>query len=101
VGPRKVGSYFPLNPRKHPRRASTSVLLMDLLSVTTARVIQGRSEDGAEVTMQIQVADVGKVVESAREFLDTGNRSVLDRDEQGRYCSYLEHKASGHRTVVE
>ena len=25
---------------------------------------------------------------------------MLDRDEQGRSCSYLEHKASGHRTVV-
>ena len=51
--------------------------------------------------MPIQVVDVGKVLGSAREVLDTGNRIVLDRDEQGRSCSYLEHNASGHRTVVK
>ena len=102
VGPRKVGSYFPVKPTeasqtgKHFSAANGSVIRN-----YGQRVIQGRSEEGAEVTMPIQVADVGKVLGSAREFLDTGNRIALDRDEQGRSCSYLEHKASGHRTVVK
>ena len=64
-------------------------------------MIRGRSEEGAEVTMPIQVADVGKVLGSAREFLDTGNRIVLDRDERGEPCSYVQHNASGHRTAVK
>ena len=51
--------------------------------------------------MPIQVAGVGKVLGSAREFLDTGNRIVLDRDESGKPCSYVEHKATGHRTAVK
>ena len=101
VGPRKVGSYFPVKPTeasqtgKHFSAANGSVIRN-----YGQRVIQGRSEEGATVTMPIQVADVGKVLGSAREFLDTGNRIALDRDEQGRSCSYLEHKATGHRTVV-
>ena len=101
VGPRRVGSYFPVKPTeasqtgKHFSAANGSVIRN-----YGQRVIQGRSAEGAEVTMPIQVADVGKVLGSAREFLDTGNRIVLDRDGQGRSCSYLEHKATGHRTVV-
>ena len=101
VGPRKVGSYFPVKPTeasqtgKHFSAANGSVIRN-----YGQRVIQGRSAEGAEVTMPIQVADVGKVLGSAKEFLDTGNRIVLDRDGQGRSCSYLEHKATGHRTVV-
>ena len=51
--------------------------------------------------MPIQVAGVSKVLGSARDFLDTGNPVVLGRDEQGRSCSYLEHKATGHRTAVK
>ena len=102
MGPRKVGSYSPVKlteasqTGKHYSAANGSVIRN-----YGRRVIQGRSEEGAEVTMPIQVADVGKVLGSAREFLDTGNRIVLDRDETGKPCSYMEHKASGHRTVVK
>ena len=90
VGPLKVGSYFPVKPTeasqtgKHYSAANGSVIRN-----YGQRVIQGRSEEGAEVTMPIQVADVGKVLGSAREFLDTGNRIVLDRDETGELCSYI------------
>ena len=102
VGPPKVGTYFPVKPTsasqsgKHYSAANGSVI-----HNYGQRVIKGRSEEGAEVIMPIQVADVGKVLGSAREFLDTGNRIVLDRDESGKPCSYMEHKATGHRTAVK
>ena len=102
VGPLKVGSYFPVKPTtasqagRHYSAANGSVI-----HNYGQRVIRGRSEEGAEITMPIQVADVGKVLGSAREFLDTGNRIVLDRDKSGKPCSYIEHKATGHRTVVK
>ena len=101
VGPRRVGSYFPIKPTeasqtgKHFSAANGTVI-----KNYGQRVIKGRSEEGAVVTMPIQVAEVGKVLGSAREFLDTGNRIVLDRDASGKPCSYMEHKATGHRTVV-
>ena len=102
VGPLKVGSYFPVKPTsasqagRHYSAANGSVI-----HNYGQRVIRGKSEEGADITMPIQVADVGKVLGSAREFLDTGNRIVLDRDESGKPCSYMEHKATGHRTVVK
>ena len=102
VGPPKVGTYFPVKPTsasqsgRHYSAANGSVIRN-----YGQRIIRGRSEEGAEVTMPIQVADVGKVLGSAREFLDTGNRIVLDRDEAGNPCSYMEHKATGHRTAVK
>ena len=101
VGPRRVGSHFPIKPTeasqtgKHFSAANGTVI-----KNYGQRVIKGKSEEGAVVTMPIQVAEVGKVLGSAREFLDTGNRIVLDRDASGKPCSYMEHKATGHRTVV-
>ena len=102
VGPPGVGTYFPVKPTpasqsgRHYSAANGSVIRNH-----GQRVIRGKSEEGAEVTMPIQVADVSKVLGSAREFLDTGNRIVLDRDEAGNPCSYMEHKATGHRTAVK
>ena len=64
------------------------------------RVVRGTNENGTPVSLPIQVADVNKVLGSAREMLETGNRIVLDRDEQGRSCSYIEHKSSGQKTAV-
>ena len=50
--------------------------------------------------LPIQVADVNKVLGSAREMVEAGNRIVLDRDAQGRSCSYIEHKSTGQKTAV-
>ena len=64
------------------------------------RVITGRNESGLPVVMPAQVADVNKVLGSAREMLEAGSRVVLDRDPNGRDCSYIERKASGRRAAV-
>ena len=63
-------------------------------------MITGRNESGFPVVMPIQVADVNKTLGSAREMLEAGNRVVLDRDSNGRDCSYIEHKATGRKTAV-
>ena len=66
VGPLKVGSYFPVKPTsasqagKHYSAANGSVI-----HNYGQRVFRGMSEEGAGVTMPIQVADVGKVLGSA------------------------------------
>ena len=52
------------------------------------------------MTMPIQVAEVNKVLGSAREMVEAGNRVVLDRDSEGRPCSYVLHKATGHKTNI-
>ena len=64
------------------------------------RVITGRNDNGATMTMPIQVAEVNKVLGSVREMVEAGNRVVLDRDNEGKPCSYVLHKASGHKTVI-
>ena len=51
--------------------------------------------------MPIQIADVNKVLGSAREMVESGNRVVLDRDSNGRDCSYIEHKSTGRKTAVK
>ena len=50
--------------------------------------------------MPIQVADVTRVLGSAREMVDAGNRIVLDKDSEGKCVSYLECKATGVRTAI-
>ena len=60
----------------------------------------GRNESGAAVSLPTQVADVKKVLGPAREIVEAGNRIVLDQDDQGRSCSYLEHKRTGKKTVI-
>ena len=64
------------------------------------RVITGKNDNGATMTMPIQVAEVNKVLGSVREMVEAGNRAVLDRDNEGRPCSYVLHKASGHKTAI-
>ena len=95
--PPQVRSHFPVKPAEASQTDKR-------YSAANGPVIQtmgkGWHGEGAAVTMPVQVADVSKALGAAREFLDTGNRVVLDRDEQGRSCSYLDHKATGHRTAV-
>ena len=64
------------------------------------RVVKGKNEDGFPVVLPIQIADVNKVLGSAREMVEAGNRVVLDRDSNGRDCSYIEHKSTGRKTTV-
>ena len=60
----------------------------------------GKNQNGARVTMPIQVADVNKASGSAREMVEAGDRVMLDRDCEGRPCSCVLRKAAGHRTVI-
>ena len=64
------------------------------------RVVTGRTNEGTLVSMPIQVADVTKVLGSAREMVDAGNRIVLDKDAEGKCISYLECKTTGVRTSI-
>ena len=50
--------------------------------------------------MPIQIADVNKVLGSVREMLESGHQVTFDRDENGRPCSFVKHKASGKRTTI-
>ena len=50
--------------------------------------------------MPIQVADVDKVLGSVREVVNVGNRVVFDKDSNGKCCSYVEHKPTGHKTNI-
>ena len=33
-------------------------------------------------------------------MVNVGNRVVFDKGSDGKCCSYVEHKASGHKTVI-
>ena len=48
-----------------------------------------------------RIAGVNKVLGSAREMVEAGNRVVLDRDSYGRGCSYIEHRSTGRKTAVK
>ena len=37
---------------------------------------------------------------SIREMVNVGNRAVFDKGSDGKCCSYVEHKASGHKTHI-
>ena len=60
----------------------------------------GKNEKGSMVSMPIQVADAKWILGSAREMVEAGNRIVMDRDNNGRSCSYLVHEATGQKTPI-
>ena len=41
-----------------------------------------------------------EVLGSVREMVESGNRVTFDRDDKGKPCSYVEHKASGKKTRI-
>ena len=101
MGPPQVRSCFPVKATEASQNGKHySAANGPVIRNYGQRVIQGKIEEGAEVTVPIQVAGVSEALGTAREFMDTGNRIVLDRDEQGRSCSYLERKATVHRTAA-
>ena len=50
--------------------------------------------------LPIQVADVDKVLGPVREMVNVGNRVIFDKDSNGKCCSYIEHKPTGHKTSI-
>ena len=64
------------------------------------RIISGKNEARRLVNLLIRVADVKKVFGSVREMVTAGTGVVFDRDEHGNSLSYLEHKATGRKTVI-
>ena len=95
VGLPRIGSRFRVKPTEAPvsgkRRSAANG---SVIRNCGQRVLQVRSDEGAEVTAPVQVAGASKVLGSAREFLDAGSGTVLGRYEQGRSCSNLEHRAT-------
>ena len=101
VGPPRVATHFPVKPTPMSK-AGRHYLAANGSKIENygQRIITGKNEDGSSVTMPMQVAEVKKVLGSAREMVEAGNRIVLDRDKSGRSCSYLEHKATGKKTKI-
>ena len=64
------------------------------------RVVTGRADEGALVSMPIQVADVSKVLGSVCEMVDHCNPVVFDKGSSGKCISYLECKATGVETAT-
>ena len=58
------------------------------------RIITGKSENGAQMTMPAQVADANEVLGSARAMVEAGNRVAFDRDNEVGPRSYALRKAT-------
>ena len=101
VGPPTAGTYFKIEQSKashagqHYRAANGSTI-----KNYGQRVVSGSNENGKKVSLPIQVADVNKVLGSVREMVNVGNRVVFDKDSNGKCCSYVEHKPTGHKTDI-
>ena len=101
VAPLKVATHFKIEPTKasqtgqHYRAANGSTI-----KNYGQRIVSGSDENGKQVSLPIQVADVDKVLGSVREMVNVGNRVVFDKGPDGKCCSYVEHKPSGHRTNI-
>jgi hypothetical protein len=61
--------------------------------------IQGVTDEGNDVAMNMQAADVKKVLGSVGKFCGAGNRVVFD-DDPATGGSYIEHKATGKKTEI-
>ena len=101
VGPVKVATHFKVEPTKasqsgqHYRAANGS-----MIKNYGQRIVSGLNENGKRVGLPIQVADVDKVLGSVREMVNVGNRVVFDKGSDGKCCSYVEHKPTGHKTTI-
>ena len=61
--------------------------------------MKGKTAEGRNISMVMQVANVRKVLGSVGKFTDAGNRVVFDDDSPEG--SYILNKASGRRTKIE
>ena len=57
--------------------------------------LKGMTEEGDEVTMEVQIADVKRVLGSVRKICQAGNRVVF---EEGK--SYIQNKRNGRKTPI-
>ena len=80
VGPVKAATHFKIEPTRasqtgqHYRAANGSTIKNH-----GQRIVSGSNENGKQVSLPIQVADVDKVLGSVREVVNVRNRVVLDR----------------------
>ena len=101
VGPVKAATHFKIEPTKasqtgqHYWAANGSTIRN-----YGQRIVSGSNESGKQVSLPIQVADVDKVLGSVREMVNVGNRVVFDKGPDGKCCSYVEHKPTGHKTAI-
>ena len=101
MAPLGVGAHFPIKPTESSKAGRNySAANGSVIRNFGQRVITGKNDNGATMTMPVQVAEVNKVLGSVREMVEAGNRVALDRDNEGRPCSYVLHKASGHKTTI-
>ena len=96
VGPKEVGRQFVTKET----RASKQGIGYEAANGTKIRnygekVVEGWTDEGAPVSMAIQVADVKKTLGSVYRMNQAGNQVVLD----GGF-SYMIHKKTGKRTPI-
>ena len=84
VGPRHVGTHFPIKHMEASQEGKNYTAANgSAIKNYGQRVITGNNEHGDAVSMPIQVADVNKFLGSVREVVEAGNRVVFDRDPNG------------------
>ena len=96
VGPKKIGSGFPISPTREPAvgigyRAAHGARIKN----HGERIIEGLAEKGQKLKMRIAVADVSKVLASVSKICECGSRVVFD--EAG---SYIEDNESGEKIPI-
>ena len=96
VGPKKIGSGFPISPTRESAmgigyRAANGARIKN----HGERIIEGLTEKGQTLKMRITVADVSKVLASVSKICECGSMVVFD--EAG---NYIEDKESGEMTPI-
>ena len=96
VGPKGIAESFELKENEASRnkkcyRAANN----SRIEIYGEKRIYGMTNDGRNIGMDMQIADVKKPLGSVRKICEAGNRVVFD--EAG---SYIEHKVSGNRTPI-
>lgn len=97
VGPRGIAPEIPLEETDASRYGRYYTAANGTrIAIHGMKKVQGYTEEGTRVGMEVQIADVKKTLASVARMCEAGNRVVFDS--QG---SYVEHKASGKRTAIE
>ena len=91
VGPNEVGTGFPVQPTE----ASTKGMFYRAanntkIAIHGKKALRGYTNEGSEINLDKQIADVKKALGSVRRMCEAGNRVVFD--DEGEL-----HREQGHR----
>jgi hypothetical protein len=96
VGPKEVGTGFPVQPTEASKkgmfyRAANNTKI----AIHGKKALRGYTNEGSEIGLDMQIADVKKALGSVRRMCEAGNRVVFD--DEG---SYIENKGTGERATL-